>query len=368
MENILGVRTIFFLQTAIFSSSEEDDPSEPEDMDDMDEVNSAHEPTAPLPTDSPQHSTLTPTNDPTAASYDVALHNPDTVSAAKALHNLENPTHAERHFGLDAAFEEELNNLGLTCLIDRPVRVRQRPDSDAREGPSKRPKYGGPSFGSAPLDALHIPSISVGPPIEPPLAGVVVLGPRPAPVLPSASGPEEDSNTAELNIEIPAMPTLVVSSSDAGPSKRKRQEPLFASNKRGCSDLNAMNDALLFPNPDLFTELAGLPDLGNLPGISPLVTLRPQLTLLLLMIIRFCIRTMNPLLMGFQSPYLLVLLHLAILRLYLTHTGQHRMGSQPPHLYHLIALSSLTHSPTISDGDLNSIVAVAAPVQPQQHQ
>lgn len=40
--------------------------------------------------------------------------------------------------------------------------------------------------------------------------------------------------------------------------------------KRHCPDLNAWGAFVLYPAPDPFTELDGLPDLGNPPGIPPL--------------------------------------------------------------------------------------------------
>lgn len=134
-ENIFGLRTIFFLRTALISSSEDEgEPSDPlDDLDDMAEINSEaaansdEASTEPLPTNSPPHSPQTPATGPTVASANEAVQ----------THNLEAITREEHHFRLDADFEQELNDLGLTCLLDHPICICPRPDTDAREGPSK---------------------------------------------------------------------------------------------------------------------------------------------------------------------------------------------------------------------------------------
>lgn len=137
-ENALGIRTVFFMRHHNFSEEEEDGPSDPSE--DMDEVISDHN-TEPVHSGSPPHSPPASPHGSVAASVD---------GDAKNLEHLEALTREERHFGLDATFEQELNSLGLTCLIDHPLPLRKRPLLDAGEGSAKRAKYGEASLSCKP--------------------------------------------------------------------------------------------------------------------------------------------------------------------------------------------------------------------------
>lgn len=121
----MGVRSVFFLRKDHFTSSSEDEG--PFDLDVMKAAESDHTPTEPF----------TPAPTPPSAGGDTP--NPGD-------YDLQARTREECHFGLDEAFELELNTLGLTCLIDRPLCVRKHLDIPSAEGPSKHVKRKPPPF------------------------------------------------------------------------------------------------------------------------------------------------------------------------------------------------------------------------------
>lgn len=102
--NSMGVRSVFFLRKDLFTSSSEVEG--PFDPDVMEAAESDHAPTEPF----------TPAPTPPNAGGETP--NPGD-------YDLQARKREECHFGLDEAFELELNTLGLTCLIDRPLRVRK---------------------------------------------------------------------------------------------------------------------------------------------------------------------------------------------------------------------------------------------------
>lgn len=216
--------------------------------------------------------------------------------------------------------------------------------------PSKRTKYGASSAESVPSGELHVsslhgPTLGLDTSTGQSLGGATDIGSPLYWVAHSGPNPQEGPAIVELHIDGPAElhtegmaePPLPISPSAVGPSQHKRKDPpdvkpLDVSTKRPCLDLNDMANALLFPDPDPDppTELAGLPDLGNPPGIPPPCTFPVLATssdaFLSTAFPSHCVSTVDgvpipmpsntvtygphttlPILDGFQSPYLLLL-------------------------------------------------------------
>lgn len=115
--NAMGLRIVSFLRQNLFPTSNEDDPSEPSELEEMNDVTSNHSNTEPLSPETPPPETETHAVDMTDL-------------------NLESTTCIPHHFGLDDVFELELNQMGLSSVIDRPIRVRKGSEHLFAAGPS----------------------------------------------------------------------------------------------------------------------------------------------------------------------------------------------------------------------------------------
>lgn len=144
-----------------------------------------------------------------------------------------------------------------------PTSSNSGPDLDLVISPPRVPSetelatgiLDGPAVG--PFPAVYVSPTAHGlstSPEEPPTTGLTLHSSRP----PAAA------STHSVGLpQAPISPVLE-------PSKRKGKAPPESLGKRHCLGLNARGASVLNPAPDLLTELDGLPDLGNPPGIHPL--------------------------------------------------------------------------------------------------